>query len=172
MPDLMFESRISLLLSHISTNKSTQRITVRCLLSQNISKPPAQLYLEEKCFSLISSTTLVFVAQLCYKSDQGSCNFSPSLLTAVSPSLQLQSNLLTVTKPACCSNLSLYIYHISAFLCPAPAPAPACWEQRLPPDQRSLLLCLACYLPAITILVILGSIKQSRYQSNWDRSPV
>ena len=170
MPDLMFESKISLLLSHISTNNSTQHIIVCVvsLLSQNTHLTTSPV--SRRDVSLISFPLIVFVAQLCYKSDQGSGNFSPSLLTAVSPSLQLQSNLLTVTKPACCSNLSLYIYHISAFLCPAPAPA--CWEQRLPPHQRSLILCLACYLPAITILVILGSIKQSRYQSDWDRSPV
>ena len=87
----MLESNISLLLSHISTNNSTQHIIVCvvCLLSQNTHLTTSPV--SKRNVSLISFPMIVFVAQLCYKSDQGWCNFSPSQRTAVSPSLQLQS---------------------------------------------------------------------------------
>ena len=151
IPDLMFESKISLfyLATSLQTSPLNLLLCAVCLLSQNthLTSP----HLQRRNVILISFTRIVFVSPLCYKSDQGSCNFSPSLLTAVSPSLQLQSNLLTVTKPACCSNLSLYIYHISAFLCPAQHQHQHQHAESNAYHHTNFLLCLACYLPAICL---------------------
>ena len=173
----MGECNISLLLSHISTNNSTQHIIVCvvCLLSQNtrLTSPHLSplLTVEGRNVSLISFTMIVFVAQLCYKSDQGSGNFSPSKLRAVcSPVYNYNHTNCGNCYQACCLLLKPFFVYLSypSFLMP-----------RLPGESNAYLPTASDAWPAIclpspsqiTVSLILGS-KQSRNQSYLDRSAV
>ena len=167
----MLESNISLLLSHISTNNSTQHIIVCCLSFVSKHPPhqsPPHLYREE---------TLVWSVF------QWSClllSFAINQIKAgviLAPASAQQSLPVYNYNPTNCYQACLllkpffvYLSYLSFLM---PRLAAAWWGQRLPPASYAWpAICLPSpsQITVFSIGIILGSIKQSRNQSNWDRS--